>query len=62
MGERGVEDDARLVHKHKWMRRRTFHRLIDQANDLAGAADVSFALRIARLFGKTPDDLYEDLT
>jgi hypothetical protein len=58
----GVEDDAGLIHKHKWMRWRTFNRLMDQANDLAGAADASFALRIMRLFGKTPDDLYKDLT
>jgi hypothetical protein len=58
----GIEGDDGLIYKHKWMRWRTFNRLVDQANDLAGAADAGFALRIMRLFGKTRGDLYKDLT
>ena len=47
----GVEDDAGLVHKHKWMRWRTFNRLMDRANELQRAADCAFVERVARLFG-----------
>jgi hypothetical protein len=45
----GIEDDARLIHKHKWMRWRTFGRLMDRANGLDADADAAFLLRLFRL-------------
>ena len=44
----GMEDDAGLIHKHKWMRWRTFNRLVDRANRLDSAADAAFLLRLMR--------------
>jgi len=45
----GDSDDQGLVNKPKWMRWRTFHRLMDHADNLAGKADAAFALRAMRL-------------
>jgi hypothetical protein len=42
------------------MRWRSFNRLLEKANDLARLADVIFAFRVMRLFGKTPEELYDD--
>lgn len=47
----GVEDQEGTVHKHKWMRWRTYNRLMERAGDLNAVADWGFASRIARLFG-----------
>lgn len=48
----GGADDRDLVHKPKWMRWKTFNRLMESANDYAAEADAAHALRIMRLFGK----------
>src|SRR5262249_21159912 len=54
----GIEDDQGMIHKHKWMRWRTFSRLIDQANELSAAADASFLDRLRRLgFGSAEEAL-----
>jgi hypothetical protein len=45
----GIEDDQGMIYKHKWMRWRTFNRLIDQANALGSAADAAFLFRLSRL-------------
>jgi len=45
----GTEDDAGLIHKHKWMRWRTFNRLMERANGLDADADAAFLLRLFRL-------------
>jgi len=37
--------------KRKWMRWRTFNRLMDRANQLSADADGAFVDRVARLFG-----------
>ena len=46
----GGEDDEGLIHKPKWMRWKTFNRLMDRAHTLAEAADEVFVYRAARLF------------
>ena len=48
----GTDNGDGFVVKHKWMRWRTFNRLVNRADVIGGAADVQFASRIARL-GKT---------
>ena len=53
-------DGGGMVWKPKRMRWRTFNQLMENANDLAGAADAAFAFRIMRLFGRTPEKLYDD--
>jgi hypothetical protein len=45
----GTEDDAGLIYKHRWMRWRTFNRLMDRANGLDADADAAFLLRLFRL-------------
>ena len=46
----GVEsDDGRMIYKHKWMRWRTFNRLMDRANAAARAGDAWFLYRLHRL-------------
>jgi hypothetical protein len=45
----GDTHDDGLVYKPKWMRWKTFNRLMDTANELAENADAFFALRIMRI-------------
>jgi hypothetical protein len=45
----GVEDDDGLIHKHKWMRWRTFNRLMDRADALSHHADDAFVLRALKI-------------
>jgi hypothetical protein len=42
-------EDGTYLHKHKWMRWRTFNRLMDRANALSEAADAAFLYRLRRL-------------
>ena len=58
----GGYDGDGMVYKPKWMRWRTFNRLTERANDLAGESDAMFALRIMQRFGMVPDDLLKSLT
>jgi len=48
----GIDDEAGLVHKRKWMRWRTYDRLMNRAAELNAVADSAFALRAMRLFCK----------
>jgi len=45
----GIQDDAGLIRKHKWMRWRTFKRLMDRAGRVNSYADVLFVMRLRRL-------------
>lgn len=45
----GDEFEEGHVTKHKWMRWRTFNRLMDRANRLSEAADYGFLCRLRRL-------------
>lgn len=46
----GIEsEDGKLIHKHKWMRWRTFNQTMDRANALSGAADAAFLYSLRRL-------------
>jgi len=47
----GAEDEAGLIHKHKWMRWRTFNRLMDRADALSHHADGAFVLRALKILG-----------
>jgi len=49
----GAEDDDGLVHKHKWMRWRTFNRLMDRADNLSAVANDAFVYRALRLLART---------
>lgn len=44
----GGSDEDGVVHKPKWMRWRTFHGLMDKADNLAAESDAAFALRAMR--------------
>lgn len=46
--------DSDFVMKPKWMRWRTFNRLVDQAHWLDAKADLLFASRCMRRFGMLP--------
>jgi hypothetical protein len=45
----GTEDDDGRIAKHKWMRWRTFNRLLDRAGAYARASDAEAILRLGRL-------------
>lgn len=46
----GIEsEDGSFIYKRKWMRWRTFNRLMDRANAASTAADGAFLYRLARL-------------
>ena len=45
----GIEDDDGYITKRKWMRWRTFNRLMDCANAASNAADTAFLYRLTRL-------------
>ena len=51
-------DDGSLVHKHKWMRWRTFNRLMDRANRVSREADVAALAGLARLGFLSWDEMY----
>jgi hypothetical protein len=44
----GTEDEDGNIYKHKWMRWRTFNRLVDRADALSGEADARFLYRLRR--------------
>jgi hypothetical protein len=48
----GTETDEGFVVKHKWMRWRTFNRLMDQANELQRGADTIFVSDVAALLAR----------
>jgi hypothetical protein len=48
-----------FVVKHKWMRWRTFNRLMDRANLLSQYADAAFLYRMRRFGFASLDDLAE---
>ena len=52
--ERAGTDYSDTVVKHKWMRWRTYNRLIDRANALSGDADAAFLYRVRRFGCNTP--------
>jgi hypothetical protein len=48
----GLDNGDGFVLKHKWMRWRTFNRLMEKADTVGAAADAAFVSRIAGLFEK----------
>lgn len=48
----GLEDDAGMIYKHKWMRWRTFNRLMDRANALADGADALHFSGVCRILAR----------
>lgn len=57
-----LDGDADYAVKRKWMRWRTFDRLVTQAQDLDARADRLFAGFCIRRFGMPPDDLAQWVT
>lgn len=57
----GTDYGEGMVVKRKWMRWRTFNRLVDRANELSGAADAAFLSRVARLGYGSAEDLLRDI-
>ena len=55
--ERAGIDYRDTVVKHKWMRWRTYNRLIDRANALSSDADAAFLYRMRRLGRASMDEL-----
>ena len=53
----GTDYGDGMVLKRKWMRWRTFNRLMDLANALDSAADSAFLYRMRRFAPKELDDL-----
>jgi hypothetical protein len=58
-GKAGTDYGEGFVVKHKWMRWRTFNRLMNRANQLSEYADAAFLYRMRR-FGFTSLDELED--
>jgi len=50
----GGSDAEGMVYKPKWMRWRTFNRLMEQADYFAGESDAAFALRAMRMMKLLP--------
>lgn len=55
----GTDYGEGMVAKRKWMRWRTYHRLMARANHLDRLADPTFAARCMQRLGMGPDDLLE---
>ena len=51
-------EDGKFIHKHKWMRCRTFNRLMDRANQTSREADIAALAGLARLGFFSWDDAY----
>jgi hypothetical protein len=48
----GVEGDDGMIYKHKWMRSRTFNRLMDRANALTANADGLHLNGVCRILAR----------
>jgi len=44
-------DDGKYIYKHKWMRWRTFNRLMDCADKMSAQVDDAFVYRAMRILG-----------
>jgi hypothetical protein len=55
-------DYGDTVIKLKWMRWRTYNRLIDRANALSSGADAAFLYRMRRFGCQSMDELLRDVT
>jgi len=57
----GTDYGEGMVLKRKWMRWRTFNRLMDRANNLSSAADAGFLYRLRRFGYGSADELLREL-